>query len=432
MSPARDRQQSLDMLRGVAVFGIFIINCTYTALPDVRFDTPRYWGGDGLVNHGLWFVNNVIVQSTMMGMFAVLFGAGIVLFTARAAGPDGPIRVADLYYRRTLWLAVFGLIHTYGLLWGDDILFVYSLAGLMLFPFRVLAPRTLIWLSVAILALALIDSYLSTAPRTALLSQAESIMSRPDATPLNDAEAATLAAFEDFVAGQTPPADLAEQGRNAVGPMTVPEFYAANAEGNRLSRGLGNMLFRSVRTAGLMLIGMALFKWGFLSASFSVRVYLLFALVAYFVGLPLRVWEGSAKYSLSVDPLLASWPYFGRAANIAMTLGHIGILLALYKSFVHAALVRWLAAVGRMALTNYIMQSVIAVFVFGNIGIATGWGLGLTGLFERWQIWLFMIAVWIFQTVFSVWWLRRYRFGPLEWVWRSLTYWQRQPMRRAG
>jgi len=158
IKPTTARITSLDAIRGIAVLGIFIVNILGFGLGDVSFYNPNLAGGDGLLNDGLWTFQAIFVEGSMRGLFTLLFGAGIVLFTSRAAFPDGRIEIADLYYRRTMWLIVFGLVHSYLLLGPGDILLIYGIAGLFLFPFRILRAKThFILASVMLLLIVLIN-----------------------------------------------------------------------------------------------------------------------------------------------------------------------------------------------------------------------------------------------------------------------------------
>jgi uncharacterized protein len=185
------------------------------------------------------------------------------------------------------------------------------------------------------------------------------------------------------------------------------------------------LILEGWRVCGLMLIGMALFKMGVLSAARSLRFYANMVWIGYGAGLPLVI-AGTANnfaagWSFEYSMFYGSqWNYWG---SIFVAMGHVGLVMLLCRSGLFERLKRVLAAFGRMALTNYLMQTVICTSIF------YGHGLGLFGRVERWQQILFVLAIWAVQLIYSPLWLRRYRFGPAEWVWRSLTYGKRQPMR---
>ena len=175
---------------------------------------------------------------------------------------------------------------------------------------------------------------------------------------------------------------------------------------------------------GMMLLGMALLKCGVLTGAASRRVYANMMLAGYALGLAVNLFETSnlVRDDFSVESLIASYLTYD-LGRIPMTLGHIGLIGLLYQVSAQSAAMRRLGMVGQMALTNYLTQSVICMFLF------TGAGLALYGHLERHELYYVVAAIWIVQLIWSPLWLRRFRFGPLEWVWRSLTYWQRQPLR---
>ncbi len=174
-----------------------------------------------------------------------------------------------------------------------------------------------------------------------------------------------------------------------------------------------------------MLLGMALFKSGVLTAERSNRFYGTMLAVGYVVGFAVNYREGHIIVDGAFEVLA-----FDHAAltydigRVAMAMGHIGVVMLFCKSGALGFLRTAIGAVGRMALTNYIMHTVICIFVF------YGFGFGMYGSLERHELYYVVVAIWLFQLIVSPLWLARFRFGPLEWVWRSLTYWKRQPMLR--
>jgi uncharacterized protein len=172
-----------------------------------------------------------------------------------------------------------------------------------------------------------------------------------------------------------------------------------------------------------MLLGMALFKAGVLTARRSARFHGVMVVLGYAVGLAVNYYEGriivDGGFSiLALDRANLTY-HVGR---IAMAAGHIGVVMLFYQSGALGFLRRAIAAVGRMALTNYVMHTVICGLLFN------GFGFGLFGQLERYELYYVVVSIWVFQLVVSPLWLRIFRFGPVEWLWRSLTYWQRQPM----
>lgn len=178
-------------------------------------------------------------------------------------------------------------------------------------------------------------------------------------------------------------------------------------------------------TLSMMLIGMALFKWQVLQGKLRSGHYALMVLAGYGIGIPVN-WIETKTY---IDAGFSLTDYYNvqvtyDLGRLMMVVGHVGVIMLFCKS---GALTRWrssLAAVGRMALSNYLMHTLITTFVFV--------GLAQFGKWERYQLYFLVIGIWIFQLVVSPLWLRRFYFGPVEWLWRSLTYWKSQPLLRSS
>src|SRR5262249_35868540 len=137
----QERIVSIDTLRGVALLGILLINIIVFGLPGSAFSIPINAGGHTGLNLAFWYANQIFFEDKMRALFSMLFGAGVVLLTQRVEGRG--LRSRGVYYRRTLWLVVFGLLHAY-FIWIGDILYSYGVAGLILFPLRKLRPAALL------------------------------------------------------------------------------------------------------------------------------------------------------------------------------------------------------------------------------------------------------------------------------------------------
>ncbi|HMO65673.1 MAG TPA: DUF418 domain-containing protein, partial [Verrucomicrobiota bacterium] len=176
---------------------------------------------------------------------------------------------------------------------------------------------------------------------------------------------------------------------------------------------------------GMMLLGMALLKLDVVTGRRPPGFYLRLAAAGYLVGLPVNVSTGLAVIRSGFDPAVQSYTFaLYDVGRLAMACGHMGLILLLCRLGRPAGLLRRLAAVGQTAFSNYVLQSVVCAFLF------TGYGLGLYGRLQRFDLYYVVVALWAVHLLVSPVWLRHFRFGPLEWAWRSLTYWQRQPLRR--
>jgi uncharacterized protein len=179
------------------------------------------------------------------------------------------------------------------------------------------------------------------------------------------------------------------------------------------------------RAGGLMLVGMALFKWGVLTGERSWKFYLVLMALGFAIGFPLVIHGINANFeagwSVTYSKFLGSqFNYWG---SCFISLGYVAALMLICRSLPLQTLLKPLAAAGRMAFTNYLMQTIICTTIF------YGHGFGLFGQVERTGQILIVFCIWIFQLTVSPIWLRYFRFGPFEWIWRSLTYRKAQPMR---
>ncbi|MEC8858477.1 MAG: DUF418 domain-containing protein [Pseudomonadota bacterium] len=402
MQPTAQRIDTLDVLRGLAVLGILVMNIQFFAMPMAAYLNPSAYGSlDGL-NGMVWGVSHLLTDQKMMALFSMLFGAGIVLFCERADAAGRS--VAKYYYRRNLWLLVFGLLHGY-LLWSGDILFLYAVCACLLYPLRNKPVRTLIKLSVFFLA---VSSFLYLLTGLGLQSMsgdeiAAEIM--PQWRPTAEQMQAELAAYQGGWISQ----------------------MAVRVPMTQEMQGLAMLMWGFWRASGLMLLGMALFKTDIITGRAERVVYLRLLWLGLAVGLPLVLvgifWNFNNDWQLTSMFIGSQFNYWG---SVLVSLMWMALIVLALKSHRMAALTHRLAATGRMAFTNYIMQTLICGFIF------YGHGLGLIGQVERWGQILIVFGVWVLQLWLSPVWLRHFRFGPLEWLWRSLTYRQLQPLRRAA
>jgi uncharacterized protein len=336
-----------------------------------------------------------------MALFSMLFGAGIVLMSERQRTASN--RPWGFHYRRMAVLLVFGLLHAH-LLWYGDILVTYALCGALVYLLRKLSPSLLVVLALPTVAVpALIFALLGlTMP---YWGEVGGHALREEWSPTVEAIQAETAVYQGSWAGQ----------------MThrVPAAFFVET--------LAFAFYMLWRCSGLMLLGMALYKWGILSASRPRGFYAAMASAGMMIGLPIvayGTWRNEASgWAVEYSKFLGSqYNYWG---SLFVALGWVGIVMLLCKVSWSDRLRRPLAAVGQMALTNYLMHSVICTTIF------YGHGFGLFGQVDRVGQIAVVAGVWLFQLVASPLWLSRFRFGPAEWLWRTLTYMRIQPMMRA-
>jgi uncharacterized protein len=431
-----ERISALDVLRGAALMGILIANVTSFGLPGwayaVPLGTPKpvFTGPHEQINTIVWFARWILAEGKMRALFSMLFGAGVILLTTRVEKRGAGAQVADIFLRRNMWLVVFGILHAY-FVWFGDILYSYGLTAILfLYPCRKLKAKALFIAGACVLVLnllspmaggrALKDIYLGHKAQRAISLQEAGLT-------LSDAEKADLKAWTDRLHQWSPNqktiADDIQHSRT--------DYISAQLKDVREA-----MLFESkfyyefafCDALGMMLIGMALFKLGFFSGHLSGRVYTLSALIGAVVSLCV-VAVGTWKAWASGFDMLTSEKWLYLPLDLGRLSGAISIaslVMLIVKAGVLTRTLSLVAAVGQTALSNYLLTSIAAKFLFV-------WGpWKLYGQLEYYQLYFVVAGVWCLNLVWSKPWLRYFEFGPIEWLWRSLTYWRRQPMRRMA
>jgi uncharacterized protein len=419
---AKDRIASIDTLRGVALLGILIMNIIAFGLVSYAYGNPIPEGALTGVNFWTYVGANLFFEGAMRAIFGMLFGAGVVLFTARGDSPAAATSVADLYYRRTILLILFGLGDAFLLLWPWDILYIYGVVGLFLFPLRnVSASRLLI--------AALVMSALSAASEGLRWQnlegeQAEAAAAQQlldDGQELDAEQRDAIDAWREELEWIRPPEEkiakelkLRRSGYFAVLVGQASDVIEAQSVSVR-----SHLFWDSLIT---MLLGMALYKYRVFDASRSRRFYTLMVFLGFAVGVPVNAWELYRFVASDYDIFATIIPTYD-LGRLGCASGFVGLAMLFCKSGILPRLKASLAAVGRMALTNYLAHSVICALIFNGVGFA------LVGELQRYQLYYVVLGIWLVQLIASPLWLHYFRFGPAEWLWRSLTYGTRQPMR---
>jgi uncharacterized protein len=424
---AGERFFAVDVLRGFALLGILAMNIVDFGWPGAAYGNPLRGAGFEGTDRGVWFFNHLVFEAKMMTIFSMLFGAGLVLMDQRAASRKASIR--GVYYRRVLWLLLIGLIHAY-LIWSGDILVCYAECGLFLYLFRNKTPKTLIIVGLSFLMLLVpillgftagLDYMKAAAARVKAQEQAGQ---KPDPTDKKLADIWTKNIEEHLL---PTPEQQAKDFAKEIATYRGGYFGIVKHRAGQLIwvhtivflLGLGFM------AGGRMLIGMGLMKLGVFSAARSRRFYLWMVGLGYGIGLPLMVFDAREliRHGFSAEYSLHGGVFYNAFGSLVVALGHVGLLMLIVQSGALSWLTRRLAAVGRMALSNYLTHSIVCTTLF------YGYGFNLFGTINRTGLAAIVLTIWIFQLVVSPIWLKHFRFGPAEWLWRSLTYWRLQPMR---
>jgi uncharacterized protein len=410
MATASDRIFSLDMIRGVAVMGIFSVNIIAFAMIEAAYFNPSAYGGHTGADLALWAANMLVIDGKMRSLFSMLFGAStlLVIERAEAAGRSGP----KVHIRRMLVLLGFGLAHFY-LIWFGDILTLYATCGLIAFLFRKLPVERLVALGAAFILVGMLifGGFMFSQ------YQADVAAHAPGATQ------AAIKAWNEGLGGFYPSAaKLAEDKALHLGSW----LGLVKDNLSHWQQIIPNTLVFVPDTIGLMLLGMAGYKSGFLTGEWDDGAYCRIAKIAIPIGLAAGA-SVVAYDTASHFYIIGAFSAFMVLAVpfiTAMAFGYAALIILLSRR--QGWLAQRVAAAGRCAFTNYLGTSLIATFVF------YGWGLGLYGSLSRWQAWLLVPLVWLVMLAWSKPWLDRFNYGPFEWLWRSLSRWQVQPMRKAS
>ena len=370
--PVREsaRITSLDLIRGVAVLGILLMNAVSFRFGDAPYFNLSAGGSETWLDWTVGVFGEIFVDQKFMGLFSLLFGAGMILFIDRASGKGRRAVLLNLW--RNGLLLLIGIFHM--LLWDGDVLTAYALSSVFLIALRKLPNRALISVGVAVFALSV---------ATGLLTQ-----HMADTTDTSLAGIWTVGELSD---------------EDPIGLIVLLGFF--------------------LRALGLILVGAGLYRMGFMNGGMPARTYRTTAIAGLAAGLPLAavgvIVTALNDYSREVA-------FIGQIPNVIATipasLGYMSLII-LWNNRADNRLKERLRAVGRMALTNYLTQTVFGVLVLTTL-------LADADFVNRSAVLAFVVAVWALQLWWSQAWLSRFLFGPAEWLWRVATYRSGQPLRR--
>lgn len=392
-----DRIRSLDLIRGIAVLGILAVNIAGFAGPSAGTDTPWLPHRATSADEATFALTFLLFEGKMRALFSILFGASMLLFVERAesARRDGEM----LQLRRLGWLALFGYLH-YLLFWWGDILFVYAVSGLFALPMRRFPNRVLLALALVIFTLwhgwgmagSLGEFTGSIAPAVQHQEMAATLSHMH--VEMVQARLGYAAQILDKLA-------------------TAPEWPIVM------------MLYTIGETLPLMLLGMVLLRSGCFAGEWPRRRLIAMTGLGLTLGtawtLALLDWAWPRHFPALIMPdILAYW---AAPAHLLMALGYAGAIMLAAPRLISTRLGQRLSAAGRMAFSNYLGTTMVMTAIF------YGWGFGLYGRIAPVLLPLFVLGGWTLMLGWSQPWLARFRQGPLEWAWRSLTEWRVMPWR---
>lgn len=420
----------LDSLRGIAILGILLMNIPGFALPEPVVYDPSVLNEWGTRNFKTWYIVDWFMEGSQRALFSMLFGAGIILFITRQEKKLDGIWPADYFIRRQLWLLVFGLFNAFVLLWYWDILFQYAIIGIVMFVFRRLSPKAMIIGAVISLLLMTARENVDAYRRREVIFKGEQI-AKLDTTvnKLSDEQKEKLEAMTGMKEKSSPEAKQKKMKKNL---ETVRGSYGGFYEyqSERSFEGEIHFTYDGIWDIMIfMFLGMAFFKSGVITGQASYKVYWGLFIGGLGIGLVLSYFRLQPlidnKFNFFEYTRNTSFEFY-EISRTFRALGIFGLIMLLYKSGWFKWLFALMRPVGQMAFTNYLMQSLLVGLFFYGIGF------GMYGKLQRYEMYYVVFATWALQIAWSHIWLRYFRFGPLEWAWRSLTYWKKQPMRKSA
>ncbi|MFM2410177.1 MAG: hypothetical protein RL481_1005 [Pseudomonadota bacterium] len=403
------RHISLDAMRGFAVMGILAMNIIGFAMPEWAYVSPGVYGGETLADQISWFFNFVFVDGKMRGLFSLLFGASMMLIIARAEAKGQ--NSAKVHYARMFWLAMFGLAHFF-FLWFGDILFLYACVGSLAFLMHHWEVRKLIKWALIVYGL----GFLLWAAQFGSLQFLQWAALQPGADPDIVSNYRAVMASDDFNVNIAAELALHRGGWSGIFADKLSEWWAPLIA---VAQGI-------TETLPLMMLGMAMQKSGFITGEWAVADYRRWVWRLLPAGLLLSAIIAVVVWSTSFNliHMLAAFLAWTAIPRLMVTIGYAALLLILIQRLAGSAFLLRVAAAGRAAFTNYLGTTIVMTTIF------YGYGLGLFGYVNRPALWLFVFGAWAIMLLWSKPWLERYHYGPLEWLWRSLTQMKLQPLRR--
>ena len=400
------RIESIDVLRGFALLGILLMNISSFSMPSMAYFSPYIYDVT-VPNHILYSIGHVIADQKFMAIFSMLFGASTMLFVKSAMSKKK--RPMILFYSRNFWLLIIGWIHA-RFVWYGDILFIYALCSFLLFFFRNLRPNAqfiigcIIYLMPSFSNFALnafVFDHLDYEDRNAIMEH----WNPPEEELQKELEAYNGSYYEQI------------KHREKMWSSDTGSTPSAGDNGKGII-GLSFLIDLLSRSFGMMLVGMASFSWGIFSNSLQKSFYQRLIKYGFGIGFPLSAGGLALAYHYNWD-----WHYMqfiGRAPNHIATpfiaFGYIGIVMLCIKNVVALKLQERLKSIGKTALTGYLLQSFLATYLF------YGFGLSLFGQANRIEQLAIVTFIWAILMLVSPIWLKKFYYGPIEWIWRMLTH----------
>lgn len=425
----QERIAALDSLRGLGVLGILLMNITGFALPSGINDDPALLNEKGL-NFYCWYIfGHGVFEGSFRAIFSMLFGAGTLIFISRLEKKLGGQLPTEFFVRRQLWLMLFGLFNAFILLWDGDILFHYAVCGVVLLAFRSLSPKKLLAASFVCLLLLMIREN-----KDFFINKSNIVNGEIAAAVDTSVIKLTYRQKEAIIEMKALKSKYSKEEKKKNVEKEIKNFrsgyatlYSFQANKSVAAETYGLYYFHFFDVLVFMLMGMAFFKMGILQGAANIKLYVYMVVIGLTIGLILSYLhvQPLLQYGFDKYEVIKHKPVeLYELQRYVRSLGIFGLIMLAYRSGLFKWFFEMMRPVGQMAFTNYLTQSLLCGLYF------YGCGLGKYGKLQRYEIYFVVLAVWLIQIIWSHLWLRYFRFGPLEWLWRNLTYWKLQPMKK--
>lgn len=404
-----ERIPSLDFLRGIAVLGILFINIESFVYPNPW--SPWKYGYESPIDYDTRFWVYFLTQGKFYTMFALLFGVGFVIFMERVQQKVQGLKAMDIYTRRLLWLFVIGVVHAY-FIWDGDILYHYAICGLFLLPFRSIKSKNLMLIILFLASLLFIKSYDSVTKRQDTFKRYVEANHKKE-TDRTEKEKKLIASWEKRYSKKS-------SGLSEKVEKPKPTYWKGlinSYEHHKVHK--GELYYQSLILSSLivMILGMVLFRTGIFSDYTAWKHYWAISISLLIAGLVINylcyhqwTYEDHIPNVSTFKALVFTFP------KEILGVGYVLLLNGIYQKYLKNISLKVFTKIGRTALSNYIFQSIILGVLF------YGYGFGMFNSFSRYELLGFVAAIWIFQITCTYLWLRYHRQGPLEFLWRKLTY----------
>jgi len=417
---AKDRNKALDITRGFAVLGILLVNIYMAAQYDMIAMFTVLLNDLSQSDQQVWKWVNILLIGPSRALFSMMFGAGMVLLLDRLSTRMPEKQVKGIYFRRLFVLLGIALIDFVVFLWWGDVLNAYALAGMLLYLFRNRVTKTLmIWAAVFMIMASLLLVSL-----TAVKPMYEGVVAAEMAGETLTAEQQSLLDNKDLAAMVNP-----EDAR--IGQAKQRELYKgdwATIAPALWMKGVGTFIANFIMVLWdamfMMLLGIWAYRKGWLTGEASSSTYVKMSVLGLGLGLGFRYYLLNQMGTPSFESAASMNIALLQPSRMLIAFGYLGLIQLFAISSWGAWLKGSIGAVGQMALTNYLMHSIIFMFTL------YGFGLGLYDTMSGVEMMQFAGLIFVAQMIISPLWLKSFRFGPFEWLWRSMTYGKRQQFKK--